>query len=204
MSTRPIVMDTNILKNISEGNQALADALNAHLRARRKVTIARPAYNELIGGAGTLKKAGEYAEMVSDLKIEIAEAGAAADRQNFLADNIARTPKKNQPGQIDEYGSVAQDPPRPGDVFVAAQAKALDAELWTQDKTLRSRAAALGVRILKPDIPSVPGGNDDPNLGRRFAGNEPKARRRGRPGGDHDQPGKRGQCRCARGGGRGG
>jgi hypothetical protein len=173
-----IILDTNVLKHVSRGSQPIADALVRRLNNGDQVWVARAAYNELIGGAPNQKMAGQYREMLTDLHINIAQSGNMADRVNFLADNIQRQPAPNTPGQIKEYGSKG-DPPRPGDAFVAAQvaaqARDMNAKLWTIDDKFAKRANAMGINTVPECNLSGAGGNENPDAGRSRLGLNPKA-----------------------------
>jgi predicted nucleic acid-binding protein len=168
-----VILDTNVLKHISQGSQPIADALNRRLKAGDQVWIARAAYNELIDGAATKQMAGQYREMLKDLNIKVAESGPMADRINFMADNIQREPAPNTPGQIKEYGSKAAAT-RPGDAFIAAQAKALNAKLWTIDGKFVARAKAMNIATVPECSLPGAGGLEDPDAGRRRLGLNPK------------------------------
>lgn len=168
-----IILDTNVLKNIAEGNQRAADALTRYIKNGDTVYIARAAYNELIDGAKTDQMRQQYRDLVKHLRIDIAPDGRMADRVDFYVKNQQHVPKKNQPGPIDEYGSD-KNPNRPGDAFIAAQAKAIGAKLWTFDGPTRKRAANLGVAIApESSLPSVSGGNEDVNRARQMLGLNP-------------------------------
>jgi predicted nucleic acid-binding protein len=166
-----IVIDTNVVKDIGRGNRLVAETLKGYLASGAKVYIAKASYNELIGGAPNRQWAGQYREILADLNIEVAPAGAMAERINFMADNQQRVPEPNKPGQIKEYGSK-KNPDRPGDAFVAAQTKALGAKLWTQDETFYKRAKEMG---LDPaPFLKYPLSQESPDAGRRLLGLSPK------------------------------
>jgi hypothetical protein len=172
-----VILDTNVLKHVSRGSQPIADALQRRLSNGDQVWVARAAYNELVDGAPNQKMGGQYREMLSDLHVHIAESGNMADRINFLADNIQRQPAPNTPGQIKEYGGKG-DPPRPGDAFVAAQvaaqARDMNAKLWTIDDKFAKRANAMGVNTVPEcNLPGA-GGTEDPDAGRSRLGLNPK------------------------------
>ena len=175
MSDPVIIIDTNVLADVSRGNKPLADALNAYVRTGRTVYIAAAAYEELVTRAPTPQMGGQYREMLKDLHIDKAPPGSQAARLEFLADNIIRVPGPGQPGQIREYDRK-NDPNRQGDAFVASQAKALDGELWTLDAKFQGRAEALGVKLV-PECKTIKGvtGLEDPVRGRQLLGLNPKA-----------------------------
>ena len=151
--SEPLILDTNILADVSRGNTLVADALNRYIRSGTTVYISRAAYDELVTRAPNAQMSGQYREMLSDLRIQIAPSGPMATRVGVYSDNIQINPAPGQPGQIREYDRK-NDPTKPGDVFVAAQAKAIDARLWTLDTDIIKRAPQLGVK-LAPECETV-------------------------------------------------
>jgi len=167
-----IILDTNVLKNIAEGNQRAAEALTRYIKKGDTVYIARAAYNELIDGAQSDQMRQQYRDLVKHLRVQIAPEGRMADRVDFYSRNIEHQPKKNEPGQIDEYGGK-KNPDRPGDAFVAAQAKAIGAKLWTLDQKTFKRAANLGVATVPEcSLPSA-AGKEDVDRARQLLGLNP-------------------------------
>jgi hypothetical protein len=134
------------------------------IKSGRRVWVAQAAYNELPV---------HYRALLDELGVKVAPASSAAKsgmitaRGNVYADNMLQQPKpsKGIPGPMTEYGGK-KDPvsglkTRPGDAFIAAEAKALDAELWTLDKPFANRARQQGVRIAPESaIASVDGVED--------------------------------------------
>jgi len=171
-----IILDTNVLKLVSQGNQNVADALTRYLKSGAQVYISKAAYEELVTRAKTPQMGGQYREMLADLRINVADSGKMADRVNVYADNIYLTPAKNAPGQITEYGGKGHnDPTKPGDMFVAAQAKAIKAKLWTLDSGLAKKAPQFGVQLVPEcglKVVSTP--DERPDEGRRLLGLNPK------------------------------
>ena len=173
--SEPLILDTNILADVSRGNTLVADALNRYIRSGTTVYISRAAYDELVTRAPNAQMSGQYREMLSDLRIQIAPSGPMATRVGVYSDNIQINPAPGQPGQIREYDRK-NDPTKPGDVFVAAQAKAIDARLWTLDTDIIKRAPQLGVK-LAPECATIRGinGTESPDAGRQLLGLNPKA-----------------------------
>lgn len=175
----PIILDTNVLKDIARGNKAAADALRRYVDAGRPVYISRAAYEELVTRAETPQLGGHYREILKDLHVKVAPSGTLTARGDFLADNIQHQPlppargRPQQPGQIREYDRK-NDPTKPGDAFVAAQTKAIGGQLWTHDRDLAKRAEHLGVK-LAPEC-RLPGtsGPEDPTRARQLLGLKPK------------------------------
>jgi predicted nucleic acid-binding protein len=170
----PIIIDTNILTDVSRGNKAVADALNRYVKSGTPVYISRAAYDELVTRAKTPQLGGHYREMLSDMRIQIAPSGAMADRVNFYADNIQHTPAPGKPGQIREYDRK-NDPTKPGDAFVVAQTKALNGRLWTLDADVIKRAPQFGVKLAPECSIGGMSGPEDPVKGRQLLGLNPKA-----------------------------
>jgi hypothetical protein len=75
----PILLDTNILTDISRGNQQVADALNRYVKSGTPVYISRAAYDELVTRAPTAQMRGQYREMLADMRIQIAPSGPLTD-----------------------------------------------------------------------------------------------------------------------------
>jgi predicted nucleic acid-binding protein len=168
-----IILDTNVIADVARGNQRVADSLTRYLKAGTPVYISRAAYDELVTRAKTPQVSGQYREILGDLGIRVADSGAMADRINLIADNIELKPAPNAPGQIREYDRK-NDPTKPGDAFVAAQAKAINAKLWTLDTDLAKRAPQFGVQ-LAPEC-NIPGksGIENPDAARQMLGLNPK------------------------------
>jgi predicted nucleic acid-binding protein len=169
-----IVLDTNVLKDIARGNRPGAEALVRYIKAGDTVYIARAAYNELIRDAPTDQMRQQYRDLVSHLRIQIAPDGKMADRVDFHVKNMQHVPTaKGEPGQLKEYGNNTKHPDRPGDAFVAAQAKAIGAKLWTMDHRTKNRAANLGVLIV-PESSLMPArGAEDVDRARQLLGLNP-------------------------------
>lgn len=152
------ILDTNVFTQIAKGNVQAAQALRQMLgKSNVRVCIARASYNELVLGSPTQQLRDGYRAILEDLNIGIAEGSSMAHRIDFHWNNIQYEPGKNQPGRVTEYGKGAAKG-RPGDAFVAAEAKSLNAELWTLDQPFAKRAANQGVRIARESsIPYVSG-----------------------------------------------
>lgn len=168
-----VILDTNVPMDIARGNQRVAGALQRYLEAGTPVYISKAAYEELVTRAKTAQLGGQYRELLSDLRVTVADKGAMADRINLIADNIELKPAPGAPGQIREYDRK-NDPTKPGDAFVAAQAKAINAKLWTLDTDLAKRAPQFGVKLAPEcDIPGISGIENVDNA-RQMMGLNPK------------------------------
>ncbi len=183
-----IILDTNVLTTIARGNQPAADALSRYLKTGTPVYISRAAYEELVTRAKPTQLGGQYREILADLRINIAASGAMADRINLIADNIELQPAPGAPGQIREYDRK-NDPTKPGDVFVAAQAKAINAKLWTFDRDLAKRAPQFGVQLAPDCNITVQGGIENPDTARKMLGLNPPKGPSGGGGGGGGAPG---------------
>jgi predicted nucleic acid-binding protein len=178
----PVLIDTQVFVQIASGNKQAADALLKRLASGDPVYISTVSKNELImqskGGLGP-----QYEKLLDDLKIKVAPATNMADRIDFHADNInmGKIPRKIPAKDIvNLHGNVSQykvDPAtgnlRPTDAFVASEAKAMKAELWTYDTDFRIRAEKLGVNIAEESktIKMVPQA-EDAMVARRLLGLE--------------------------------
>lgn len=169
----PIILDTNVLKDISRGNTKAAEALMRYLRGGTQVYISRAAYGELVTRSSNPQMGGQYREMLKDLHIQIGPSGNMTERLELIADNIQLKPGPNKPGQISEYDGK-KDPTKPGDAFVAAQAKAINAKLWTLDEKLSKRAPQFGVQLAPECNLKGVSGPEDPDAGRQLLGLNPK------------------------------
>ena len=164
-----ILVDKNVITDIARGNAAVSVALTRILESGERVYIARAAYNELLRDSPIQLRMG-YELLLKDLKLTTAPAGASSitDRGNFLADN----PEKGQPGSVKEYGKGnAKD--RPADAFVAAEAKALNARLWTLDETFAKKAKSLGIDLARECQIKGKSGTEDIFQARRLMGLKP-------------------------------
>src|SRR4249920_1722894 len=123
----PTLLDKNVIYNVAVGNVPVAEALKAMLGSGETVYIARVAYKELVEDSPVRVRMG-YEMLLKDLKITLAPATASSirDRGDFLADNINHDPKKGKPGRVDQYSDKAEK--KPGDAFIAAEAKAMKAK----------------------------------------------------------------------------
>lgn len=142
-----ILLDKNVITNVARGDVATAQALKRILASGEQVYIAHAAYNELVRDSPIQMRMG-YEKLLKDLHLTTPPAGATSikDRGDFYADNITHVPAPGKPGQIKEYGR--RDSTTPGDAFIAAEAKALNARLWTLDERFAKRAENLGVTPL--------------------------------------------------------
>jgi len=152
-----LIIDANVIRNIGQGNRAAAEALRRLLSSGRKIYIAHAAYDEVVVIFA------EYRQLLKDLGLGVSpkssapavkgKPGAITTRGNVYADNMQQVPnpKTRTPGPMKEYGgikdAVTGEKTRPGDAFVAAEAKSLDAELWTLDRQFARQAHQQGVKI---------------------------------------------------------
>jgi len=157
----PVIIDKQVFVQIASNNKQAAEALLKRLASGDPVYISTVAKNELItqskGGLGP-----QYEKLMDDLKIKVPPATNMADRIGFHADNVqmGKLPK-NPAGRpipakdiVNLHGNVSQykvDPAtgnlRPTDAFTGAEAKAMNAELWTYDNDFAVRAEKLGVNL---------------------------------------------------------
>ena len=193
----PLVVDTNVFVNISEGNTHAAEALSRQAKLGQRIYIARASYQEFVIGAPSAFHRTHAKRMLRDLGITLAPPTDRAARVAAYAQNIGHAPldlgdfkhpmtiadhrtlqrdnraKANKPGPMTQYNRVG----RPGDMFVAAETKALNGRLWTLDRQLRNQALNQGVAIADESfkIGPVAGGKGvaDPVRGRQLLGLKP-------------------------------
>lgn len=170
----PILLDKNVITSVARNNRPVAEALKRYLASGTPVYIARSAYDELVTRAQNPKQGGEYEWLLKDAGITIAPSGGQTARQTLLADNIDQGPAPSRP-QLKTFARP-DDPSKPGDAFVAAQAKAISARLWTLDTKLKNAntAAALGYKLAPECSLSDISGTDDPSLARKLLGMNPR------------------------------
>lgn len=170
-----ILLDKNVITDIARGNTAAAEALKRLLASGEPVYISRAAYNELVRDSPVRMRM-SYELLLKDLKITTAPQSAAKggvrERGEFLADNVAHQPAPGQLGQVREYGK-GKDNTTPGDAFVAAEAKALKARLWTLDANFAKRARNLGVTLATESSIKGISGAEDLGRARRLMGLKP-------------------------------
>ena len=65
-TTDTVILDKNVLTNISRGNSQAAEALTRRLKSGSKVYIARAAYNELVHGSPTPRLCDLYRQLLTD------------------------------------------------------------------------------------------------------------------------------------------
>jgi predicted nucleic acid-binding protein len=140
----PTLLDKNVIFNIAVGNVPVAEALKSLLASGETVYMSRVGYKELVEDSPVRFRMG-YELLLKDLKITLAPATVAdiKARGSFIADNMEYVPPKGKPGRIDTYSDKAEK--KPGDAYIAAEAKALKAKLWTLDEKLAKRAENQGV-----------------------------------------------------------
>ena len=124
------IIDANVFTQIAKGNVQAAEALLRMIRnaSSRPIYVSRTAYNELVLGSPTKTLRDGYRAIIDDLDLDVAPDGPMADRVDLYRDNIQYEPGPNQLGRIHQYGKGAAKE-RPGDMFVAGEAKSLRAEL---------------------------------------------------------------------------
>jgi hypothetical protein len=189
-----IMLDTSVLRDIARGNAQAAEALSRRLKAGGRVYVSRLAYRELVLDAPTPELRQQWRLLLKDAKIRIAPKSPISDRVDVYEANVRSqkfkmTPdekkawkeknwklKETKPeGGLVQYkkgpGGLKEDFTRPGDVFVAAEAKSVKARLWTFDGDMRIRGARQGVEIANESTLPVKGtGKDSPMLAREKLG----------------------------------
>lgn len=167
------IIDANVVKNIAQGNAAAAKALISLMgMPGNRVYIATAAFNEVVNGSF----GAQYRDILNEMAINTPPTTSMEKRVDALGRNVNTTvdPKGKRPGPMPEYGGK-RDPAtrlksRPADAFVAAETKALNGKLWTQDLQFARQAQQQGVTIApQSQIPSV-SGPENPALARELLG----------------------------------
>jgi hypothetical protein len=201
VSNVTILLDKNVITEIARGNAAVSEALKRMLASGEQVYMSRAAYNELVRDSPVHLRMG-YEKLLQDLKIAMAPAsampGSLKDRGDFYADNITYDPKPGELGRVKEYGG-GKSKETPGDAFVAAEAKALKARLWTLDGPFGKRAENLGVTLANESKTlKATSGTEDIAQARRLMGLKPFSFMQ--PGAAKPPPGKGGPAGSGGGG----
>lgn len=168
-----VLVDKNVITAIARGDAGAADALKRFLASGEPTYMSRSAYSELVNDSPIQLRMG-YTLLLRDIKLPIAPEGASSitDRGEFYADNVAHVPRPNEAGRVKEYGNGASKQ-KPGDAFVAAEARALNARLWTFDRDFARRAANLGVTLVRECDIRGTRGEEDIAQARRLMGLKP-------------------------------
>lgn len=122
---RTIILDANVVDQISRGNTAAATELRALLRSGATVYVSQQAFNELVVQPELPRTAAANRAFLEDLGIRVAPAGAMASR----VDAYSRQPAR---------GGLSE-----ADLRVAAQARSTNAELWSFDRAFRNDPRAV-------------------------------------------------------------
>jgi uncharacterized protein DUF4157 len=160
---RRILIDGNLLDQINRGNAPAATQLNA-LCQTAKVYIAQQAYNEVVVNPQIPRMAKANQLVLDALRIEVAPPGDAAERAEVY-----------QLNQTASGGTVLANET---DVLVGAQARAIDAEVWSPDRAYRNNAVgvskALGIKVAPESVNmTIATGPQDYRVGRRLLGLDP-------------------------------
>jgi hypothetical protein len=156
-----ILLDANVLDQINRGNAAAANALLTRIRNGDQVYISQQAYNEAI--VNTLpRQATANRLLLERLNINLAPAGDATIRYDTYAGNA--TPRVQVLSEADAR--------------VAAQARAIGAQVWSFDGAFRNNGNAvtqqLGVRVAAEcQLPLSQGQPQDYRVGHRLLGLPP-------------------------------
>lgn len=156
-----ILLDANVLGQINRGNEAAANALLARIRNGDRVYISQQAYNEAIVNA-LPRQATANRLLLERLNINLAPAGEATVRYDTYSRN--ETPR----------GTVLSE----ADARVAAQARAIGAQVWSFDGAFRNNGNAVTQRLdvrVAPEcqLPLSQGLSQDYRVGHRLLGLPP-------------------------------
>jgi predicted nucleic acid-binding protein len=158
---RIVLIDANVLEQINRGNASAATTIR-NLSASVDVYISRQAYNEAVVNTAIPRHATAQRLMLEELRIRIAPQGNLAARAAVYEANI--TPS----------GSVLS----PADAATAAQARAINAEVWSFDRAFRvnynSVQQTLGVRVAPESYTTgLATSSQDYRVGRQLLGLQP-------------------------------
>jgi predicted nucleic acid-binding protein len=161
---RRVVLDANVIEQINRGNDAAATRLR-ELVATADVYISQRAHVESVVDPKIPRTEVAKRLVLDELGIGVAPPGSLAERTVVYERNItvARS----------GYG-----PLEPKDVLTAAQARAINAEVWSFDKSYRKNFVSIerniGVRVA-PESHGIPlaRGAEDYRVGRRLLGLAP-------------------------------
>ena len=126
--TRRIVIDADVIRHINRGNARTAQALRAALDSGVNVYISVQAYKELTSQPGKMlgalgpdlpRTAAANKKLLADLNIAMAPPGRFGDRLLVYEKNAERQTFQET------------------DMMTVAQARAIDAELWSFDRAIR-------------------------------------------------------------------
>jgi predicted nucleic acid-binding protein len=120
---RTILLDGNVIDEINRGNSQAANALLNMVRNGDRLYISQQAYQEIIVNA-LPRQATANRIVLERLNITLAPPGPMATRVDLYSQNQTRT------------GTILSQP----DSLVAAQARAIGAELWSFDRAFRGQA----------------------------------------------------------------
>jgi len=160
---RRILIDGNLLDQINRGNADAATKLKA-LCATSDVYIAQQSYNEVVVNTAIPRMAKANQLMLDSLGIKIAPPGDAALRADVYRAN-----------QTTSGGTVLANET---DLLVGAQARAIDAEVWSPDKAYRNNSGGvsrtLGIKVAPESRNmTLATGQQDYRIGRQMLGLEP-------------------------------
>jgi predicted nucleic acid-binding protein len=132
--SRKIILDANVVDQINRGNRDAANALQLLRRSGADIYVSRQVYNELVESPGIPRVGAANREFLQDLGIEVAPTGALADRIDTVMNNDTR------------MGKVMSTE----DIMTGAQAKAINAEVWSFDRVYRNNTAnviRMGIKV---------------------------------------------------------
>ena|GEM_PF-5371627 len=155
-----LLLDANVIDQCNRGNQGAADALRARV-ADSDVFVSQQAYNEMVVQPELPRTATANRLALQDLGIRIAPPGPFPER------GAAYAGAAGGPQIISE-----------ADTLMAAQARAIGAEIWSFDRAFRNNHVdienRLGVRIAPETYTIAPvAGAQDYRVGRRLLGLPP-------------------------------
>lgn len=158
--SRVILLDANVIEQIGRGNQAAANALRQLRASGATIYVSHQAYTEMVDNPAIPRTAAAKREFLREMGIQIAPHGNPALQQQVIAANTTGK------------GTILSG----ADVRTAAQARAINAEVWSFDRGFRNNTNAvrtkLGVSVAEETLlPLAPQGSpEDYRVARRLTG----------------------------------
>jgi hypothetical protein len=158
---RTIVLDSDVIEQIGRGNQGAANSLKAMISNGDTIYVTQQSYKEMVVDPAIPRTGAAKREFLRGMNIQMAPAGDQAARQQVLANNIR------------DGGAVLQ----PGEASVAANARAINAEVWSFDRAFRNNAngvtTTLGVQVAPECRLPMATAPEDYRVARQLAGLPP-------------------------------
>ncbi|QDU25644.1 hypothetical protein ETAA8_07140 [Anatilimnocola aggregata] len=130
--TRKVLLDANVIEQIGRGNEAAANALKQLRASGAEILVSEQAFDEMVNKPDIPRTATAKKEFLREMGIKTAPAGNAKIYEEVIA--------KNNVGNGKTILGEA-------DVKTAAQARAIDAEVWSLDRGFRNNGTAVSKKL---------------------------------------------------------